>query len=257
MNKKTGAGFRRGAILMLLLAAIPAGADEITEALDASVAAQRAARESQARVTKLDDEARALREKARAAQWRALQLAAYAAQLEDEAAAEETKRAQVQAELERIASTGTDLMPLMKRMVAELEAFVARDVPFAQAMRRQRVAELKALLDDPQRGEPEKFRRLVEAYRTEVDYGYALGIEEVEMDCAGARGAAALLRVGRVGLYCLTADGTRAARWDRGTTWQTLDDAAVEEVARAVAIAQRKAAPELLVLPVRAPETAP
>jgi hypothetical protein len=246
------------ALLLGALVVSPArGADEVGDALEASLQAQRAARESQARVNKLDDEARALREKRRAAQWRALQLSAYAAQLEDEAATEEKRRGELEAELTRIASTGTDLMPLMRRMVDELDAFVAADLPFLQQARRQRVADLRAILDDPQRGGPEKFRRVLEAYRTEVEYGHSLGAEEVEMACGDARGKAALVRVGRVGLYCLAPDGRSGGYWDADARrWRALDDDGVEEARRALVVARGEGPPELLVLPVRAAERA-
>ena len=244
---------------IVLLAALPAfAADEVGEALDASLQAQRAARESQVRVNRLDDEARALREKRRAAQWRALQLSAYAAQLENEAGVEEKKRGELEAELARIASTGTDLMPLMRRMVDELDAFVARDLPFLQQQRRQRVADLRALLDDSQRSGAEKFRRVMEAYRSEVDYGHSLGAEDAELDCAGAQGAVALVRVGRVGLYCVGADGKGGGYWDaEARRWQALDDDGVDEGRRALSVARGEGPPELLVLPVRAAERAP
>ena len=245
-------------VFALLLAAAPvAVADEVGDALEASLAAQRAARESQQRVNKLDDEARAMRDKRRVAEWRALQLSAYAAQLEDEAATEEKKRGEIEAQLARTASTGTDLQPLLTRMVAELDAFVQGDLPFLQEPRRQRVQDLHALLADPQRGGTDKFRRVMEAYRTEVEYGHSLGAEEAEVECAGPRGPATLVRVGRVGLYCLSADGARGGYWDvERKKFRELDDDGVEEVRKARLVAKGEGAPELLVLPVRRAERA-
>lgn len=247
----------RAAVTGLLFTALTAGAaDEISEALDASIAAQRASKESQARVDKLDDEARALQEKRKAAQWKSMQLSAYADQLEKEAATEEQKRGELRAQLARIASTGTDLLPLMRRMVAELDTLVAGDLPFLQQARRQRINDLKALLDDPQKGNADKFRRVMEAYRTEVDYGQSLGAEDVEMECGGTRGKATLIRVGRVGLYCLTEDGKQGGYWDaQKNTWQVLDDD-LDELKKALVVARGTGAPELLVLPVRAAEPA-
>jgi hypothetical protein len=248
----------RAAILGLLLAAAPvSAADEIGEALEGSLAAQRAARESQQRVNKLDDETKALRDKRRAAEWRALQLSAYAAQLEQEAANEEKKRGDIEAQLTRIASTGTDLQPLLKRMVAELDAFVQQDLPFLHEPRRQRVQDLYALIEDPQRGGTDKFRRVMEAYRTEVEYGHSLGAEDVEVECAGARGPATLVRVGRIGLYCLTADGERGGYWDlERKRFKELDDDGLEDLRKARVVAKGEGPPELLVLPVRRAERA-
>lgn len=235
----------------LLLLAAPVLADEIGDALDAATQAQRAARDSQARINKLDDETRALQEKRRAAQWRGLQFSAYAKQLEQEAVAEENKRAGLEAQLARIKSTEKDLLPLMLRMVAELDVFVTRDLPFLADARRQRVAELKILLADPARGIAEKYRRVLETYRTEVDYGHSLGAEEGLIELEGARQTVSLVRIGRVSLYYLTADRARAGVWDKAAgRWQALDGDDVKEVERALLMAQAKAPPELLVLPV-------
>lgn len=245
--------------LMLLLAGTALAADEVGEALDASLAAQRAARESQQRVDRLDAETRALREKRRASEWHALQLAAYAEQLEQEALVQEQRRAELAAELARVANTGTDLLPLAQRMLAELEAHVERDLPFLAARRRQRIADATALLADPQRGQAEKFRRVLEAWRSEFEYGYTLGAEDATEDCAGNAGAATRVRIGRVGLYCLDPGGTRAARWDApAQRWLPLaDDDDVEQVARAAAMAREKEPAGLLVLPVDKPPGRP
>ena len=248
MNRKAFVG----ALVALALAA-PASADEIGDALDASLAAQRAARESQQRIDKLAAETRALHDQRRAAEWQALQLAAYAEQLEQEAAVEEQRRAGIQAELTRVTALGGELLPLTRRMLAELEAQLARDPPFLQDVRRKRIADIAAMLDNPQHSAAEKFRRVLEAWRSEAEYGHALGAEDAALDCAGAAGAATLVRIGRVGLYCV--DGRQAARWDRaGKAWVALDDTdAAEEIARAAAMARGKAQPGLLVLPVAKP----
>jgi len=233
--------------------AAPAAADDIGDALDASLAAQRAARESQLRIDKFAAETRALHDQRRAAEWQALQLAAYAEQLEQEAAVEEQRRAGIQAELTRVTALGGELLPLTRRMLAELEAQVARDPPFLQEVRRKRIADISAMLDDPQHSAADKFRRALEAWRSEAEYGHTLGAEDVASDCAGAAGAATLVRIGRVGLYCV--DGQRAARWDPASkAWAPLDDDDdAAEIARAAAMARGTVPFGLLVLPVAKP----
>lgn len=251
--------FLHATCLALCVGAVPVApaADEIGDAIDASVAAQRAARESQQRIDRLAAETRALREKRRAAEWQALQQAAYADQLEQEAAEQERRQAAAQAELERVATTGADLLPLSRRMLAALEAVIARDLPFLQKARQERVAGLKALLDDPQRGSADKYRRVLDAWRSEFEYGYSVGAEDVESGCGELPGPATQVRIGRIGLYCLAPDG-RAARWNASLKrWAPLDDDAAAEVARAVAMARGKAPPELLVLPVGRLERSP
>jgi hypothetical protein len=237
----------------LFLAPALAAGDDVSEAFDSSIAQHRAAVASQGRVDKLAEETRSLREKRRATEWRAMQLAGYASKLEADAVAEEKKRKDLDEQLKRIASTGTDLMPLMRRMVDELDAFIARDLPFLKDARASRVAELRKLLDDPQRGNPEKFRRVMEAYRTEVDYGHSLGAEDAQGQCEPAGAPVSLVRVGRVGYYCLSADGKRGAAWDNGA-WKPLDDSDyLDSLRHARAMAKAEEQPQLLQLPVRAP----
>jgi len=239
--------------IFLLALAGPAGADEIGDALDASLAAQRAARESQQRIDALAAETRALHDRRRAAEWQALQLTAYAGQLEQEAAVEEQRRAGIQAELARVTALGGELLPLTRRMLAGLEAQLARDPPFLQDVRRKRIADIGAMLEDPTHSAAEKFRRALEAWRSEAEYGHTLGAEDAAFDCAGGAGASRLVRVGRVGLYCV--DARQAARWDHAArTWILLDDEDdAEEIARAAAMARGKTQAGLLVLPVAKP----
>jgi hypothetical protein len=207
-------------------------------------------------VDRLDAETRALRDRRLAAEGRAAQLAEYAGRLEQEALDHEQRRAASEAERARVAATATDLLPLARRMLAALEAHLARDLPFLAGLRRQRLDEARAALADPRRGQAEKFRRVLEAWRREAEYGYTLGVEEAATDCAGAPGASTLVRVGRVGYYCLEPEGARAARWDAAAGgWQPLEDPdEVAEVARAAAMAREQAPAGLLVLPIPRPD---
>jgi hypothetical protein len=244
----------RNVFVLSCLIAGPVIADEINDAVELSLQAQRAAKESQARVTRLDDEARALRQQQDKLQFEVLQTSAYAQQLEQEAAKEEKKKAEIEAEMARVAATQKELLPLMQRMVGQLEAFVAQDLPFSADQRKKRIAALKELLADPNRGLAEKYRRVLDVYRSEVEYGHSLSSEPGEIVLDGDRQAATLLRVGRVGLYALTNDKGRPARWDRKTGhWEPLDRGAASDLKRAQAVAKGDSPPEILVLPVDKP----
>jgi len=240
--------------LVLFLLAGVARADEINDAVDLSVQAQRAAKESQARVNKLDDEARALREQQNKLQFQVLQTSAYAQQLEGEAAKEEKKKAEIEAEMARVAATQKELLPLMQRMVGQLEQFVAQDLPFSADQRKKRIDSLKELLADPSRSLADKYRRVLDVYHSEVEYGHSLASEPGEILLDGERQPATLIRVGRVGLYALTHDGDKPAQWDRkGGRWRALDSGAASDLKRALAVAKGDAPPEILVLPVDKP----
>jgi len=68
-------------------------------------------------------------------------------------------------QLEELAVTRREILPLMQRMVDTLEQVVAADLPFLPVERRARVEALKALLEDPEASLPDQFRRLLEAYQ--------------------------------------------------------------------------------------------
>src|SRR3546814_10371402 len=65
----------------------------------------------------------------------------------------------------------------------------------------------------------EKFRRILESYQIEVDYGRTLGVERIDIDGSSMD----VLRVGRIGLYALTPDGSSPKMWDVQThEWNAL-----------------------------------
>ena len=60
---------------------------------------------------------------------------------------------------------------MLQRMFDELEAFVAADVPFLASERKARVDRLRELMNQVDASPGEKFRRLLEAYTIEMEYG--------------------------------------------------------------------------------------
>jgi hypothetical protein len=67
-----------------------------------------------------------------------------------------------------------------------------------------------------------------------------------------------MLRIGRIGLYYQTNDGGQTGMWDRDEKqWTPLGgSAARNQVRQGLRIARKQVAPELLLLPVSAPEDA-
>lgn len=243
-----------GACLLALVLGGSAAADQVDDAVAATLQGQKAARESQQRVDRIAAETRSLLQRQQDVRAQALQASVYAAQLEQQAQAEEQGRAGLEAQIAGIHQTEAGLLPLARQMVADLDRFVAADLPFQVELRRRRVEDLKQLLDDPARNTADKFRRVLDVYRSEVDFGYSLGAEEAQLTIDGQPTPVAIVRIGRVGLYYLSADRKRAGYWNvekRG--WRGLDAAAAPEVWRALQVARGEAPPELLELPLQVP----
>ncbi|MBI2382449.1 MAG: DUF3450 domain-containing protein [Gammaproteobacteria bacterium] len=234
-----------------MVAATAAGAaDPISQSYDATIEANRAARESQRKIDQLDDQTRAALEKYRGVLWQTQQQDVYARQLEQIAATQIAEKASLEKQLAGLDVTEREILPLMLRMLDSLEQFVAVDQPFLQAERRERIAGLRRLMADPGASLAERYRRLLEAYQIEMDYGRSLGAERAELPLSGTAKIVDVLRVGRGMLFYLSLDGEDVGYWDvSGKSWLPLDRGYRAAVRKGLKIAREQAAPELLVLP--------
>lgn len=223
--------------------------DPVGRALQTTEQAQRAAAASQDRVERLDDETRALLDRYRAATWQAQQLGVYADQLEEIAERQVEEKASLERQIEAMRRTEAELLPLMLRMLDTLSRFVDADLPFLQQERRERLDNLSRLMSDPEATLADKYRRVLEAYQIEVDYGRSLGAERAEIDGR----VVDQLRVGRLALYALTLEGDQAWIWDSTLgQWTAADGGVARTIRMGLRMARDTAPAGLLKLPVAA-----
>ncbi|WP_295681274.1 DUF3450 domain-containing protein [uncultured Nevskia sp.] len=235
----------------------PVWAQGGSPAVDATVQANQAAKAAQTRIDALDDQTRNMLERYRAAIWQAQQLKVYAEQIEPLLATQEAERAALAAQARDLATNTRDLTPLLLKMIDSLDKFIALDLPFLQAERRDRIASLKQLMTDPAVTQAEKYRRVVEAYRIEGDYGRVFGAERMELSEGSDKKLIDVLRVGRTALYGLTLDDREALHWDPAKKqWVGLPEQHRGEIREALRIARETAAPLVVKLPVPAPRMA-
>ncbi|MBE0366196.1 hypothetical protein PULV_b0952 [Pseudoalteromonas ulvae UL12] len=157
--------------------------------------------------------------------------------------------------MDDVAIIERQITPLMLRMIAGLEQFVALDVPFLADERSQRVATLKSMMDRADIASSEKFRRVLEAYQVEVDYGRTIEAYTSLLEVAGKEREVDFLRVGRLDLIYLTRDGKQAGIWNKETKqFQDLPDSNISQINKALRIARKQLAPDMLTLPVQAAE---
>ena len=240
-------------VLLGLSAAAGAQGGGGSPAVDATVQANRAASASQQQINQLDDQTRALLERYRAALWQTQQLNVYAQQIGPLLATQDADRAALQQQLQQFSTSSHDLTPLLLRMLDSLDKFVALDLPFLQQERRERVAALKRLMTDAGTPQAEKYRRMLEAYKIEADYGRSLGAERMQLQLGGGGKVVDVLHLGRVALYYLSLDGAEAGCWDaQAKQWRTIQGRYRGAIREGLKIAHETAAPEVLVLPVPA-----
>lgn len=216
---------------------------------------QKKAAASQQRVEKLDDQAQQMLDEFREASLELENIRAYHDQLAKIVQSQEQERNELDRQMLDIEVTQRNITPLMLRMLEVLEQFVALDAPFLDKERSLRVAHLKQMMDRSDVTLGEKFRRLLEAYMVETEYGRTIEAYSGDLKRQDSNQTVDFLRLGRMGLYYLTLDEGEAGYWNKQERrWQVLDDRYRSAIAQGLRIAKKQAAPDLLQLPVNAPE---
>jgi hypothetical protein len=147
------------------------------------------------------------------------------------------------------------ITPLMLRMVDGLEQFILLDTPFLKEEREKRVAFLKNLLERADVTVPEKFRRLLEAFQIENDYGRSIESYKGNLPIDGISREVEFLRVGRIALLFQTVDRLYSGVWDNNKKdWVALDTEYRNEIYKGQRMAKKQIAPELLMIPIPSAE---
>jgi hypothetical protein len=236
----------------------PWAADPLTEAKKARIRGQKEAVESQHRVDDLSQQTQALLGEYRDVLQRTQELRAHNARLERLLKAQRDELDSLARQLDNVQRTQQQIEPLIERMVAVLERFVALDRPFLRKERGMRIASLKRLLNDPGVGLAEKYRRVMEAYQIEMDYGRTIEAYTGELERDKETRTVEFLRIGRIALIYRSLDARHCGYWDQAQrAWVALPASYNGAIARGLRIARKEAPPDLIEVPVSAPQAAP
>ena len=147
------------------------------------------------------------------------------------------------------------ILPLLTRMIDGLDRFVALDVPFLAEERRERVVGLRDLLGRADVTAAEKFRVVMEAWQIENDYGRTIFAYTGELEIGGTNREVDFLQVGRVSLVYQTPDGVNSGVWDQNNRqWVVLGSEYRNSIRQGLRLARNQIGPDLLLLPIAAPE---
>lgn len=147
-------------------------------------------------------------------------------------------------QIKEIEVTQQGIMPLMERMLATLDQFISLDVPFLLDERQERVANLRVLLLSSDVTISEKFRRVLEAFQIEIEYGRTI---EAYRGSDKKGTVVDFLRLGRVALYSVALDESEAMVWDKNSNqWLILDSGYIPSLNKGIRIARKQSAPALL-----------
>lgn len=156
--------------------------------------------------------------------------------------------------IEKVSLIERQIVPLMMQMIETLDEFVQLDVPFLLDERTERVARLRGMMERSDVTAAEKFRRVIEAYQIENEYGRTIEAYKGSLEFEGGQREVNFLRVGRVALLFQNDGAEFTGSWDQSSRqWQRLaPELYQQDVAKGLRIARKQVAPDLLVLPIPA-----
>jgi hypothetical protein len=207
--------------------------------------------DSQKRVDKLSDERDSMADDYRNTLRESDSLKLYLDQLRAQLKSQEEEMDSIRVEQRNIAQTNIEILPLMQQMLATLGQFVDLDVPFLLDERHERIKQLNAMMPRADVTVSEKFRRIVEAYQVEIDYGRT--IESYTGNLSGKD--VSFLRVGRVGLLYQTPDGKETGYWERDKKGWVADNSYADGVKEGLKVARKQTSPDLLIVPIPAAQS--
>jgi len=160
-------------------------------------------------------------------------------------------------QLAGLEETNRGVVPLMLEMIDTLDRMVEADIPFRIEERRNRVQRLRDMMDQAEVTASEKYRRVMEAYQSELEFGRTT---EAYSDTLPTTGQTVdFLRVGRTLLVYQTSDNSVTGWFNPNPgsrQFEELPERYRLEVKEGLAIAKNEKAPNLVTLPVPLPEVA-
>ena len=167
---------------------------------------------------------------------------------------QEAEKVALDESIKNVALIERQIIPLMIRMLDSLEEFIKLDTPFLAKERSDRLGRLRGMMERSDVTAAEKFRRVLEAYNIETDYGRTIEAYQGSVVINGLQREVDFLRIGRVSLTYQSVGGEFTGAWDNSARdWVELPPATYKaEIAQGLKIARKQVAPDLIVIPVAA-----
>jgi hypothetical protein len=214
------------------------------------------AAKSQERIDKLSEDSDKLTAEYRAVLKRIDALRVYNRQVSELITSQEEEMVSLRAQIDDVELVGREVTPLMLGMIDAIENFVELDVPFLLDERTQRMENLHEVMVRADVTNAERYRRIIEAYQIENDFGRNIEAYQGELEVDGKMRQVDFLRIGRVALLYQTLDESITGVWDqRNEAW--LDASEYRNAVQlGLRMARKQTAPDMLRLPVPVAEAA-
>lgn len=245
LGRLTCTGLILGSALFISSISTGASLGNITAAADQWMVAQVS---SQKRVDKIANDEQSMAQEYRETLRESDSLKLYNKQIEAQLQSQQDEMNSIRDQERNIEQDNLKIAPLMQEMLATLKQFVSLDVPFLKDERAQRVQALEEMMPRADVTVSEKFRRIIETYQEEIDYGRTIGAYTGKLGAKDVN----FLRIGRVALLYQTPNGSETGYWDRSKNDWVVDNSAASEVAYGLKVANKETAPDLMTVPIQA-----
>lgn len=246
------------AVPLLLLSGWVSAADKVNKIIKTEEARTSESAKSQSKINKTHDKTGDLLANYKSVLKIVEGLEVYNGLLQKQLDDQNVELSQLKTSLNDVALIERQIIPLMVRMIDSLDQFVKLDIPFLQQERETRVSRLHKMMERADVTAAEKFRRVMEAYQIENDYGRTIEAYKGTADVAGKEREVDFLRIGRTALIYQSISREHTGMWDQDSnTWKELPaEVYRNQVSKGLKVARKQIAPDLLMLPIKAAEAA-
>ena len=223
--------------------------------LDSSIAIERemdkAAVATQAAVDKLSDQTTDLAQTYQVTLQSIDSLKAYNASIEGYIRRQQSEMDSIQNQMDGIDGTERAIIPMMEDMIESLDQFVHLDMPFLIPEREKRIIFLREMMLRVDVSNSEKYRKILEAYQVENDYGSSVESYEQEIEDGSVKKTVDFLRIGRVALVYQSRDEEVRKYYDLSSNgWVAMGDEYRRSIRDGINMARGQANLGLINLPI-------
>ncbi len=155
-------------------------------------------------------------------------------------------------QIDEIKMTRQGIVPLMYQMIDGLRTLIENDKPLKRETRLERLEKLESMMVRSDVSDAEKYRRILEAYQIEIDYGTKLGVYQGAVVLNENKTIEAdILYVGRLSLVARSLNGKQYWSWSQHShQWSDVDSGLYADLDTAFKMANNLITPNLITIPV-------
>lgn len=241
------------AVVLVLTGSVLAQQATVDDVLRADEKRLKLAQASQERVNNTNEAARTLTDQYRAINKEVDGLRVYNRLMTAQVQGQQATLDDIALSMDQVDVINRQIFPLMERMIDGIAQSIALDIPFLLEEREKRVETLKGTLARSDVSVAEKFRKVMEAYQIELDYGSSAEWYKQTLTIEDGIRDYNMLRIGRIGLYFQSDDSQITGMWDADAgEFVVLGNEDRSEIRKGLRMARQLIAPELLLLPMPA-----